>query len=204
MLRTHLLRSAAFLLPVAVSLLLLAVGMGFSVLAGLGAVGGGGARPILGPEEASGITLFGLGGIVVTGLAWFASLFVPIREVLGEGSRQIDNGSGDPAGVRDLVRDHIVRRCPSWNLRPDEIDGHPSLSLEDGDGTSAVIMVRAVGPDLRIAWSASRTRSTSALILDQFPGKRGSDLILLDSDAASAMAGYVGDAVEHAVRSHSS
>lgn len=203
-LRPHLLRSAAFLLPVAVSLLVLLVGMGFSILSGLSVVGGSGARPIVGPEAASGLTLLGLGGVVVTGLAWFASLFVAVREYLGEGSGRLEGGAGDAVGVRDLVRDDIERRCPTWNLRVDELDGHPSLWVDDGDGTSAVLMARAIGPDLRISWTASRTRTTSALILDQFPGKRGSDLLLLDDDAASAMAGTVGDAVEHAVRSHSS
>jgi hypothetical protein len=203
-LRPHLLRSAVFLLPVAVSLVVLLIGMGFSILTGLSVVGGSGARPIIGPEVSSGLTLFGLGGAVVTGLAWFASLFAAVRETVGEGSGRIEDGSGDAVEVRDLVRDHLGRRCPSWNLRVGEVDGHPSLSVDDGDGTSAVIIVRAVGPDLRIAWSASRTRSTGALILDQFPGSRGSDLSLLDADAASAMAGYVGGAVEHAVRSHAS
>lgn len=203
-LRPHLLRSAAFLLPVAVSLIVLLIGMGFSILTGLSVVGGSGARPIIGPEVSSGLTLLGLGGVVVTGLAWFASLFTAVRETVGEGSGRIEGGSGDAAGVRDLIRDHLGRRCPSWNLRVEEIDGHPSLSVHDEDGTSAAIIVRAIGPDLRIAWTASRTRSTSTLILDQFPGKRGSDLSLLDADAASAMAGYVGGAVEHAVRSYAS
>jgi hypothetical protein len=200
-LRPHLLRSAAFLLPVVVSLVVLLIGMGFSILTGLSVVGGSGARPIVGPEVSSGLTLLGLGGVVVTGLAWFASLFVAVREYLGEGGGRIEGAAGDAVGVRDLIRDDIGRRCPSWNLRVDELEGHPSLWVEDGDGTSAVLLARAIGPDLRIAWTASRTRTTSALILDQFPGKRGSDLLLLDDDAASAMVGTVGDAVEQAVRS---
>lgn len=194
-LRPHLLRSATFLLPAVVSLLFLSLGMGFSALAGLSMVGGSGGRPIIGPEVAGGMTLLGLGGVVVTGLAWIISLFVPVLETIGEGARRIVDGAGGAASARDAIAEHLGRRCPDWKLRPSDLEGHPALSVNDRDGNSSVVMARAIGPDLRISWTVGRVRSTSTLVLDQFPGKRGADLLLLDADSASAMAMCLEEAV---------
>jgi hypothetical protein len=52
---------------VVVSLLFWLVGTGFSILAGLGAVGGRGLE--LGPAIDSGLSLLGVGGMVVFGMA---------------------------------------------------------------------------------------------------------------------------------------
>src|ERR1700704_3547140 len=84
-LRPHLLRSLVFLTPVAISLVVLLIGMGFSILAGLGSVSGGGGGGLnLGPEVNSGLAVIGLGGVLVFGMVWIGSLFVPVREIVAE------------------------------------------------------------------------------------------------------------------------
>jgi hypothetical protein len=199
-LRPHIVRSAAFLLPVAVSLVVLSIGMGFSILTGLRVVGGSGAGGLdLGPEAASGLTLIGLAGTSVFGIVWILSLFVSVREVVGEGSVVIASSSGSAADARDAVRARLEEHGTELVLGSGDLDGHPTLRVHDGDGTHALVLVRPAGRDLRVSWTSWRNRSTSTLIIDQFSGRRGQDIALLDSDAAVALGVSVHDALGEVV-----
>lgn len=198
-LRPHLLRSLVFLVPVALSLVVLLIGMGFSILAGLGSVAGGGSGLNLGPEVNSGLTLIGLGGTIITGMVWVLSLFVPVREVVAEDGLLLEGRAQTVAAVYDSIKAKLELHSPPFTIRSGELDASPTLRINNED-ESALVVVHAAGPDLRIGWTLWRTRSTSSMVLDTFPGKRGNDLVHLRADSCSAMGQLLQNALEHGAR----
>ena len=197
----HLVRSAVFLVPVVVSLLFWLVGTGFSILAGLGAVGGRGLE--LGPAIDSGLSLLGVGGMVVFGMAWLVSLFVGVREVVSEAGLLIEDGAQALATVYSSLQARLETQRPSFTVRSSELDKNPALRISN-DREEALIIVRPTGPDLHIGWTMWRTRSTTALIVDMFPGRRNNDLALLQAHSSSAMRELLHSAIEHSARKRTS
>ena len=197
----HLVRSIAFLAPVAISLLFWLVGTGFSIVAGLGAVGGSGLE--LGPAIDSGLSLLGLAGLVFFGMVWLASLFVGVREVVAEGGVLIEDGAHALAAVYGSMQSRVNRQSPPFAVRSGEFEENPTLRVSN-DREEALIIVRASGPDLRIGWSMWRVRSTVTLIGDLLPGKRGNDVALLQADSSSAMRELLNSVTQHSARDHTS
>lgn len=198
-LRPHLLRSLVFLTPVAISLVVLLIGMGLSILAGLGSVSGGGGGLDLGPSVNSGLLLIGLGGVVLFGMVWIVSLFVPVREVVAEDGLLLEGRAQAVASVYDSIKAKVERHSPPFSVKPGELDKDPTLRISNEDEI-ALVVVHPAGPDLRIGWTLWRTRSTSSMVLDTFPGKRGNDLVHLRADSCSAMGQLLQNALEHAAR----
>jgi hypothetical protein len=197
-LRPHLLRSLVFLTPVAISLVVLLTGMGFSILAGLGSVSGGRGLD-LGAEVDSGLSLIGLGGAAVFGMVWIVSLFVPVREVVAEDGLLLEDRAQGVSAVYDSIKATVERHCPPFTVSAGVLDGSPTLRITNGD-ESALVVVHPAGPDLRIGWTLWRTRSTTSMVLDTFPGKRGDDLVQLRADSCSAMGQLLQHALEHGAR----
>lgn len=196
-LRPHLLRSLVFLTPVALSLVVLLIGMGFSVLAGLGSVSGGRGLD-LGPEVDSGLALIGLGGTAVFGMIWLISLFVPVREVIAEDGLLLEDRANSVTAVYDSIRNRVEQHSPPFTVSTGQLDANPTLRITNGD-ESALLVVHPSGPDLRIGWTLWRTRSTSAMLLDTFPGRRGNELVDLRADSCSAMGQLLPHSVGHAI-----
>jgi hypothetical protein len=197
-LRPHLLRSLVFLTPVGISLVILLIGMGFSILAGLGSVSGGRGLD-LGAEVDSGLSLIGLGGAAVFGMVWIVSLFVPVREVVAEDGLLIEDRAGSVTAVYEAIRARVERHSPPFTVKAGEMDSSPTLRISNED-ESALVVVHAAGPDLRIGWTLWRTRSTTSMVLDTFPGRRGDDLVHLRADSCSAMGQLLQNALEHGSR----
>lgn len=195
----HLLRSIVFLAPVVISLLFWMIGTGFSLVAGLGAVGGSGLS--LGPAIDSGLSLLGVAGLVFFGMVWLVSLFVGVREVVAEGGVLIEGGARSLAAVHGSMRVRVDRQCPPFVVRSGEVDGNPTLRVSN-DREEALIIVRPSGPDLRIGWSMWRIRSTATLIGDLLPGKRSNDVALLQADSSSAMRELLNSVTQHSARDH--
>jgi hypothetical protein len=193
--RPHLIRSAVFVVPLLASLLVWAVGVGFSVLAGLGSVSGGGGRDLLGQAVNSGLALFGLLGMVVFGTAWLLSLFVPVREVVAEDGMSVRDRASALDAVHTSILARVQRNCPPFTVRADTLDGHPSLVL-GGEGLHALLVVRPVGPDARIGWTVWRSRSTSTLALEALAGRQTQNIALLDADAGAMLRDLLRAAVE--------
>ena len=199
-LRPHMLRSLVFLTPVAISLVVLLIGMGFSILAGLGSVAGGGGSGLnLGPEVNSGLTLIGLGGVIITGMVWIVSLFVPVREVVAEDGLLLEKRAQALTAVFETIKAKVESHSPPFTVTSGELDKNPTLRINNED-ESALVVVHPAGPDLRIGWTLWRTRATSSMVLDTFPGKRGNDLVHLRADSCSAMGQLLQNALEHASR----
>lgn len=198
-LRPHLLRSLVFLTPVALSMVVLLIGMGFSILAGLGSVSGGGRGLDLGPEVNSGLTLIGLGGIALFGMIWIVSLFVPVREIVAEDGLLLEDRAQSVTAVYDTIKAKVERHSPPFNVSSGELDKNPTLRITNED-ESALVIVHPAGPDLRIGWTLWRTRATTSMIFDTFPGRRGDDLVHLRADSCSAMGQLLQNALEHASR----
>jgi hypothetical protein len=194
-------RSIAFLAPVVISLLFWMIGTGFSIVAGLGAVGGSGLE--LGPAIDSGLSLLGLAGLVFFGMVWLASLFVGVREVVAEGGVLIEDGAQALAAVYGSMQARVNRQCPPFAVRSGEFETNPTLRVSN-DREEALIIVRKSGPDLRIGWSMWRIRSTVTLIGDLLPGKRGNDGALLQADSCSAMRELLNSVTEYSARDHTS
>jgi hypothetical protein len=197
----HLVRSIAFLAPVVISLVFWLIGTGFSIVAGLGAVGGSGLE--LGPAIDSGLSLLGLAGLVFFGMVWLASLFVGVREVVAEGGVLIEDGAQALAAVYDSVQARVNRQCPPFAVRSGEFEKNPTLRVSN-DREEALIIVRTSGPDLRIGWSMWRIRSTVTLIGDLLPGKRGNDVALLQADSSSALRELLNSVTQYSARDHTS
>jgi hypothetical protein len=197
-LRPHLLRSLVFLAPVAISLVVLLIGMGFSILAGLGSVSGGRGLD-LGAEVDSGLSLIGLGGAAVFGMVWIVSLFVPVREVVAEDGLLLEDRARSVSAVYDSIKTRVERHSPPFTVSTGQLDSNPTLRITNDD-ESALVAVHPSGPDLRIGWTLWRTRSTAAMVLDTFPGKRGDDLVHLRANSCSAMGQLLQNALEHAAR----
>ncbi|HWN32679.1 MAG TPA: hypothetical protein VNP03_08035 [Pseudonocardia sp.] len=197
----HLARSIAFLAPVVISLLCWLIGTGFSIVAGLGAVGGSGLS--LGPAIDSGLSLLGLAGLVFFGMVWLASLFVGAREVVAEGGVLIEDGAQALAAVYGSMQVRVNRQCPPFVVRSGEFDRNPTLWVSN-DREEALIIVRPSGPDLRIGWSMWRIRSTATLIGDLLPGKRSNDVAVLQADSSSAMRELLNSVTQHSARDHTS
>jgi hypothetical protein len=197
-LRPHLVRSLVFLTPVAISLVVLLVGMGFSILAGLGSVSGGRGLD-LGPSVDSGLALIGLGGVAVFGMAWIVSLFVPVREIVAEDGLLLEDRAQAATAVYDSLKAKVERHSPPFTVSSGDLDENPTLRISNED-ESALVVVHPAGPDLRIGWTLWRTRSTSSMVLDTFPGKRGNELVHLRADSCSAMGQLLQNALEHAAR----
>lgn len=195
-LRPHLLRSLVFLTPVAISLVVLLIGMGFSVLAGLGSVSGGRGLD-LGAEVDSGLALIGLGGAAVFGMVWIVSLFMPVREVVAEDGLLLEDRARSCAAVYDSIKGRVERHSPPFDVSSGELDSNPTLKITNDDET-ALVVVHPAGPDLRIGWTLWRMRSTVSMVLDTFPGKRGDDLVHLRADSCSAMGQLLQNALERA------
>jgi hypothetical protein len=193
----HLVRTIVFLVPVAVSLLLWTIGTGFSIVAGLGAVGGSGVE--LGPAIDAGLSLLGLAGLVFFGMIWLASLFVGVREVVADGGVLIENGAQSLAAVHSSMRARVERQSPPFAVRSGEFAKNPTLRISN-DREEALVIFRSTGPDLRIGWSMWRIRSTATLIFELLPGKRGNDVALLQSDSSSAMRELLNSATGHSAR----
>jgi hypothetical protein len=198
-LRPHLLRSLVFLAPVAASLVVLLIGMGLSILAGLGSVAGGGRGLDLGPDVNSGLTLIGLGGAAVFGMVWIASLFVPVREVVAEDGLLLERQAGSVAAIYDVIKERVEQHSPPFTVSTGELEANPTLRITNEDEV-ALVVVHPAGPDLRIGWTLWRTRSTTSMVLDTFPGRRGDDLVHLRADSCSAMGQLLQNALEHAAR----
>lgn len=197
-LRPHLLRSLVFLTPVAISLVVLLIGMGFSILAGLGSVSGGRGLDF-GAEFDSGLSLIGLGGAAVFGMVWVVSLFVPVREVVAEDGLLLEERAGSVTAVYDSIKARVERHSPPFNVSVGQLESNPTLRITNDD-ESALVVVHPAGPDLRIGWTLWRMRSTTSMVLDTFPGKRGDDLVHLRADSCSAMGQLLQNALEHAAR----
>jgi len=195
----HLVRSIVLLTPVAVSLIFLLVGMGFSIMAGLGAVSSRGMD--LGPSIDSGLMLLGTGGIVVFGMVWLVSLFVPFREVVAGDGVLIEDAATAATAVYGSIKARVDRRAPPFTVRPGQLDGSPALRVSS-DSESALIIVRESGPDLRVGWTMWRSRSAVGLIGDMFPGARGHDIALLRENSCSTMRELLKSATEHGVRQY--
>lgn len=197
-LRPHLLRSLVFLTPVAISLVVLLIGMGFSILAGLGSVSGGRGLD-LGADVDSGLALIGLGGAALFGMVWIVSLFVPVREVVAEDGLLLEDRAQAVAAVYETIKDRVERHSPPFAVKTGDMDTGPTLRISNED-ESALVVVHAAGPDLRIGWTLWRTRSTTSMVLDTFPGRRGDELVHLRADSCSAMGQLLQNALEHGAR----
>jgi hypothetical protein len=194
-LRPHLLRSLVFLTPVAISLVVLLTGMGFSILAGLGSVSGGRGLD-LGADVDSGLSLIGLGGAAVFGMVWIVSLFVPVREVVAEDGMLLEDRAQAVSAVYDSIKAKVERHNPPFTVSAGLMDENPTLRITNED-ESALVVVHPAGPDLRIGWTLWRTRSTASMVLDTFPGRRGDDLVHLRADSCAAMGQLLQNALEH-------
>jgi hypothetical protein len=179
----HLVRSVVLLVPVAVSTLVWAVGIGFGILGGMGMVGGGGFTP--GPAINSGLTVLGVAGMTLFGMIWIVSLFAGVREVVAEDGLFLAGGASGAATVASAVEARLRERAEA-KVRIGRVDGYPVVRVKEGR-EEALILVRSVGDDLRIGWAMWRSRSTVALVIDVFPGRRGDELALLQHDAGTVM-----------------
>jgi hypothetical protein len=190
MLLPHALRALAGLIPIGASLVIWTIGTGFSILAGLGAVGGRGLD--LGAEVDSGLTLIGLVGMGFFGLVWLMLLFVGVREVVAEGGVLVEDGAGSAANALAAARTALERHSAT---EPGELDGSSTLRVANGR-EQAMVMIRTVGPDLRIGWTVWRVRSTVNMIIEMVSGRRGGDLATLQADYGSSMTRLVASAVD--------
>ncbi len=194
-LQPHLIRSTIFLVPVLASLLVWAVGVGSSSLVVLGSVSGGGGPALMGQAVNSGLTLFGLVGMVIFGTAWSLSLFVPVREVVVEDGATIPGRADALGAVHTSILARLEQSCPPFNVRTDTLDGHPSLVI-GGEGLHALLVVRPMGPDARVGWTVWRSRSTSTLALEALAGRQSQNFALLDADAGTMLRDLLRGAVE--------
>jgi hypothetical protein len=193
----HLTRTVVFLAPVLISLVCWMVGVGFSILAGLGMVGGRGFD--LGPDVDAGLSLIGLAGMALFGLLWLVSLFAAVREVLAEGGVLVEDGAGAREAIQDALRGRLEQHSPPLRIRTGQLEGSPALRVDNG-AEKALVVIRPIGRDLRIGWAMWRNRSTVSMLLDSFPGRRGRDDAVLQQDSCATMRGLLDTAVVEGVR----
>ena len=199
-LRPHVVRSGVFLFLILVFAAFWAVGLTFSTLSALSSVG---VRALdLGPENDSALSLVGLGGMIVFGIAWMLSLFISIREFIAENGVLLDDAAQRLDTVYDVVRETVGKHCPPFELSTDEIEGSPTLRVAT-DREWARLIVRRIGPDLYVGWTMWRSRSTMDLvgriISDMFNGSSADDPRLLEASLCAAMQEVVETAVEKGI-----
>jgi hypothetical protein len=124
---------------------------------------------------------------------------VPVREIVAEDGLLLEDRAQAVTVVYDSIKAKAERHSPPFAVSSGDLDGNPTLQISSEDD-SALVVVHPAGPDLRIGWTLWRTRSTSSMVLDTFPGRRGNELVHLRADSCSAMAQLLQNALEHAAR----
>jgi hypothetical protein len=193
-------RSGVFLFLILVFAAFWAVGLTFSTLSALSSVG---VRTLdLGPEIDSALSLVGLGGMIVFGIAWMLSLFISIREFIAENGVLLEDAAQRLDSVYDVARGTVGKRCPPFELTTDEIEGSPTLRVGT-DREWAVLIVQRIGPDLYVGWTMWRSRSTMDLVgrifSDMFSGSSADEPRLLEASLCAAMQELVDTAVEQSI-----
>jgi hypothetical protein len=188
----HLTRTVVFLAPVLVSLVCWLVGTGFSILAGLGMVGGRGFD--LGADVDAGLMLLGSAGLALFGLVWLVSLCLSVREVLAVGGVLVEDGAAAREAIEHALQTRLERHSPPFTVRVDELNGGPAMRVSSG-AEKALIVIRPIGRDLRVGWSMWRNRSTVNMLIDSFPGRRGRDEAMLQADSCATMRGLLANAI---------
>lgn len=107
-------------------------------------------------------TLLGV-GLFVVGLAWFVSLFLPLREEIAEYSVLVENRAHAFPFVYSWIADTVLARRSPFELRFGRVRGVPVLLVANGR-VRGMVSVRQVGTDLFLGWHMWRNRSTLTMI----------------------------------------
>jgi hypothetical protein len=199
-LRPHLARSAVFGATMAFFAVIWLIGLTLSTLSAMSMIGVKTAVD-LGPAIDSGMSILGLGGMVLVAVAWLVALMVPVREFVAGGGVLLPEAAGRQTSVRDDIQATLERRCPPFELDPDDLDDTPGLQLRN-EHEWAMVVLRVIGPDLHVGWTVWRNRSSLSLIGgimgDMVDGGRAGDGQLLRASSSSAMRELLRGAVEGA------
>lgn len=189
-LKPHALRFAVFY---AIFLVALPIWMFFQILSGVTNLA----------EDFSGSDSSGVGGffgflsgvmsLLMFGLvvAWFVSLFLPVREQISEYGLLVEDCAPAAAGAYAWVLATSRRRQSPFEIRAVQVMGVPSLRAAS-ERVRALVIVRAVGTDLYLGWSMWRSRSTililGHLIRDVFRRFSESADVVVDVRSSNARA----------------
>ena len=191
----HIVRSVVFLVLIMTFMLLWAIGLSFSTVSALMSQLGG-KHLDFGPTVDTGMSILGLCGMFGFGVAWVVSLFIPIREYLGEGGVLLRDAARQLDQVYSSIQRLVDQRCPPFTSNADELNGIPTLYI-GSPREWALIVAQQIGPDLRVGWTMWRSRSTAALIGDVFSGPREDDPRLLNANSCSAMRELLHYVIDH-------
>ena len=194
----HIVRTVVFFVLILTFMLFWAIGLSFSTVSALMSQLGG-KHLDFGPTVDTGLSILGLCGMFGFGVAWFISLFIPIREYLGEGGVLLRDAAGQRDQVYGSIKRLVDQRCPPFTSNADELNGIPTLSVSS-PREWALIVTQQIGPDLRIGWTMWRSRSTAALVGDVFSGPREDDPRLLDANSCSAMRELLHYVIAHSAK----
>lgn len=198
-LRPHLARSAVYGAAMAFFAVIWLIGLTLSTLSAMSMIGVKTAVD-LGPAIDSGMSIIGLGGMVLVAVVWLTALLVPVRELFAGGGVLLPDGADRQLSVRDGIQATLERRCPPFELYLDDLDGSPGLQLRNDDEW-AMVVIQVLGPDLHVGWTVWRNRSTLSLVsgIVSQSGSRAGDDQLLRAGSSSAMRELLRRAVDGAV-----
>ena len=202
-LRAHGARSAVFFGAMTFFFVLWMVGLTMTSMSAMSMVGVH-AMDIGGSGGAQTLSLAGLGGLLIVGVAWFVSLVVPVREFLGGQGTMLEDAAARGGPIYDAIRERIERYAPAVAVVEQSIEGARGIEVRGG-GTWAMVLVRPFGPNLHVEWTMWRNRSTARLVSqvlsEMVEGSRAGDAQLVASSSSSAMREALVDAVSAQVGS---